>query len=189
MLIYEIVKQNLVLRDIVSFFSYMTFLMMWRCSKEYYEIPIEAERAREREVDRQLELREEACDDAERDISWLGRWSRRASTTTPISLPHAKVVSNNYPISYHISNFINLLFYMICCLAWVIGQVAPHARVAPEIRGKAIFNLEGVDAPTKNIVPCNGQIFTLYTPLSHDVYASISQLHPTRVSFSFAAVK
>lgn len=69
MLIYEIVKQNLVLRDIVSFFSYMTFLMMWRCSKEYYEIPIEAERAREREVDRQLELREEACDDAERDVS------------------------------------------------------------------------------------------------------------------------
>jgi hypothetical protein len=32
--------------------------------------------------------------------SWLGRWYRRASTTTPISLPHAKVVSNNYPISY-----------------------------------------------------------------------------------------
>lgn len=62
MLIYEIVKAKF------SIEGYMTFLMMWRCWKEYYEIPIEAERAWEREVDRRLELREEACDDAERDV-------------------------------------------------------------------------------------------------------------------------
>jgi hypothetical protein len=51
--------------------------------------------------------------------------------------------------------------------------VVPHARIAPEIKGEAIFNLEGADAPTKNIEFLVMVKFSPYIHLYHIMF-----MHP-----------
>lgn len=54
-------------------------------------------------------------------------------------------------------------------------------------RGKAIFNLGGVDAPLKNTkLVIMDNFFTLYALPSYNVYASTSKLCPPKVYSSFA---